>query len=74
MTRMLPGQVGLGPLVLISVFLPWLFYARRREALSGLAFEPLIGWNRAVRIRLRHGDDSSFSLHLENGRTVRGFN
>ena len=35
MTRALPGQARLRPLVLISVFLPWLFCARRRGAPRG---------------------------------------
>ena len=33
------GRSGKGRLVLVSVFLPWLFKSRQREALYGLAFE-----------------------------------
>ena len=34
------GRSGMGRLVLVSVFLPWLFESRQRGALDGLAFEP----------------------------------
>ena len=34
------GRSGMGRLVLVSVFLPWLFESRQCGALDGLAFEP----------------------------------
>ena len=34
------GRSGMGRLVLVSVFLPWLFESRQRGALDRLAFEP----------------------------------
>ena len=34
------GRSGMGCLVLVSVFLPWLLESRQRGALDGLAFEP----------------------------------